>query len=72
MNAVRTPLFYMANLGSEISRALLEYQREDFGKMRHSIIRARGIIGKIEEFRLDSLVNMAHRLGLTVSVKIAA
>ena len=50
MNAVRTPLFYMANLGSEISRALLEYQREDFGKMRHSIIRARGIMGKIEEF----------------------
>jgi len=28
--------------------------------------------GKIEEFRLDSLVNMAHRLGLTVSVEIAA
>jgi len=28
--------------------------------------------GKIEEFRLDSLVNMAHHLGLTVSVEIAA
>ena len=49
-NAPRTPLFYMANLGSEITRALLEYQRKDFEKMRHSIIRARGIIGKIEEF----------------------
>ena len=49
-NAPRTPLFYMANLGSEITRALLEYQREDFEKMRHSIIRAQGIMGKIEEF----------------------
>ncbi len=28
--------------------------------------------GKIEEFRLDSLVNMAHRLGLNISVEIAA
>ena len=50
MNLTRTPLFYMANLGSEISRALLEYQKEEFEKMRDSIIRARGIIKKIEEF----------------------
>lgn len=50
MNAIRTPLFYMANLGSEISRALLEYQREDFEKMHNSIIRANNIIEKIEEF----------------------
>ncbi len=28
--------------------------------------------GKINHFRLDSLVNMAHRLGLTVSLKVAA
>ena len=28
--------------------------------------------GKIEDFRLDSLVNIAHKLGLTVSVEIAA
>jgi len=28
--------------------------------------------GKIESFRLDMLVNMAHRLGLTVSVDVAA
>ena len=28
--------------------------------------------GKISEFRLDSLVNMAHRLGLHVSIRIAA
>ncbi len=28
--------------------------------------------GKIEEFRLDSLVNLAHKLGLQVSIKIAA
>jgi len=28
--------------------------------------------GKIEDFRLDSLVNLAHKLGLTVSVEIAA
>lgn len=27
--------------------------------------------GKFEAFRLDSLVNMAHQLGLTVSVEIA-
>jgi predicted XRE-type DNA-binding protein len=28
--------------------------------------------GKIEDFRLDSLVNTAHKLGLTVLVEIAA
>lgn len=50
MKTIRTPLFYMANLGSEVSRALLEYQREDFEKMHNSIIRAKNIINKIEEF----------------------
>jgi len=30
------------------------------------------IQGKIESFRLDTLVNMAHRLGLHVSMNIAA
>lgn len=28
--------------------------------------------GKIHKFRLDSLVDMAHRLGLSVSIQIAA
>ncbi len=28
--------------------------------------------GKISEFRLDNLVNVAHKLGLHVSMKIAA
>jgi len=28
--------------------------------------------GKIEDFRLDTLVNLAHRLGLHVNMKIAA
>ena len=28
--------------------------------------------GKIESFRLDSLVDIAHRLGLSVSLRIAA
>lgn len=28
--------------------------------------------GKIEEFRLDALINMAHRLGLHVTMRIAA
>ena len=28
--------------------------------------------GKIENFRLDSLIDMAHRLGLNVSLEIAA
>ena len=50
MNTVRTPLFYMANLGSEFSHILLEYEKEDFEKMRHSILRAKNIIEKIEEF----------------------
>ncbi len=50
MNTTRTPLFYMANLGSEISRALLEYQKEDFINMHNSILRTKGIIGKIKEF----------------------
>ncbi|KKS95966.1 hypothetical protein A3B05_03155 [Candidatus Giovannonibacteria bacterium RIFCSPLOWO2_01_FULL_43_160] len=49
MNTTRTSLFYMANLGSEVSRALLEYEKEDFEKMRNSIMRAKNIIVKIEE-----------------------
>jgi len=28
--------------------------------------------GKIEEFRLDTLVNFAHRLGLHVNIQVAA
>ena len=28
--------------------------------------------GRIEEFRVDTLINMAHRLGLHVTMKIAA
>lgn len=28
--------------------------------------------GKIEEFRLDTLVDISHRLGLRVSIRIAA
>lgn len=70
MNAVRTPLFYMANLGSEVSRILLEYKKEDFEKMRHSILRAKNIIEKIEEFpemkgrtgELDILKSIIHDL----------
>ena len=50
MNTTRTPLFYMANLGSEITRALLEYQKEDFLNMHNSILRAKGIVEKIKEF----------------------
>jgi hypothetical protein len=50
MNTTRTPLFYMANLGSEISRALLEYEKKDFEKMRNSVLRAENIIKKIKEF----------------------
>jgi len=50
MNTVRTSLFYMANLGSEVSRVLLEYHKEDYEKMRNSIICAKNIITKIEEF----------------------
>lgn len=50
MNTIRTPLFYMANLGSEVYQILLEYQKKDFAKMRNSIIRAKNIIEKIEEF----------------------
>ncbi len=50
MNIIRTPLFYMANLGSEMSRALLEYEKKDFEKMKNSILRAKNIIKKIKEF----------------------
>jgi hypothetical protein len=50
MNTERTPLFYMANLGSEVSRALLEYEKLDFEKMKNSINRSKDIIKKIEEF----------------------
>lgn len=51
MNTARTPLFYMANLGSEISRALSEYQKEEYGEMQNSIKRIKEIIAKIEEFK---------------------
>jgi hypothetical protein len=50
MNTARTSLFYMANLGSEVSHALSEYQKKDFKKMHDSILRAKNIIGKIEKF----------------------
>ncbi|MBU3969109.1 hypothetical protein KJ991_02785 [Patescibacteria group bacterium] len=50
MNTTRTPLFYMANLGSEMSHILLEYEKKDFEKMRNSILRAENIIKKIKEF----------------------
>ena len=50
MNIIRTPLFYMANLGSEISHILLEYEKKDFEKMKNSILRAEDIIKKIKEF----------------------
>ena len=50
MNTTRTPLFYMANLGSEMSRILLEYEKKDFEKMENSILRAEDIIKKIKEF----------------------
>ena len=50
MNTARTPLFYMGNLGSEVSRALLEYQEEDFTRMHDSILRAKKIIKEIKRF----------------------
>ncbi len=50
MNTTRTPLFYMANLGSEVSRALLEYQKKEYKEMQSSIAKAKDIIEKIEEF----------------------
>ena len=50
MSLVRTQLFYMANLGSEISRAVSEYEKSDFQSMKSSISRAKDIIEKIKEF----------------------
>jgi len=50
MNTGRTTLFYMANLGAEISRALSEYQRGDFVEMKNSNARANDMITKIMEF----------------------
>jgi 5-bromo-4-chloroindolyl phosphate hydrolysis protein len=58
MNTDRTALFYMANLGSEVARALLEYEKEDFETMRNSIVRAEDIIKKIE-----ALTEMKGRTG---------
>ncbi|OGI77143.1 hypothetical protein A3B85_01720 [Candidatus Nomurabacteria bacterium RIFCSPHIGHO2_02_FULL_37_13] len=50
MNTERTPLFYMANLGSEVSRAVREFQKEEYERMHSSIIRAKNIIQTIEQF----------------------
>jgi hypothetical protein len=72
MNTARTSLFYMANLGSEVSRAILAYQKEDFTNMHDSIFRAKDIIRKIEEFpemkgrtmELEILESVIDDLGL--------
>ena len=50
MNTARTPLFYMANLGSEVTRALLEYERKEYDKMERSLSRAEEIIQRLEQF----------------------
>jgi len=50
VNTERTPLFYMANLGSEVSRAVREFQKEEYERMHSSIIRAKNIIQTIEQF----------------------
>ncbi|OGI57565.1 hypothetical protein A2906_01555 [Candidatus Nomurabacteria bacterium RIFCSPLOWO2_01_FULL_37_25] len=40
----------MANLGSEVSRAVREFQKEEYERMHSSIIRAKNIIQTIEQF----------------------
>ena len=40
----------MANLGSEVNRALTEYQHSDFETICGSIVRAQAMISKISEF----------------------
>lgn len=66
MNTNRTPLFYMANLGSEVSRILLEYKKKDFEKMRGSILRAKNIIEKIGEF--PEMKNRTEELEILKSI----
>ena len=66
MNTSRTPLFYMANLGSEISRALLEYQGKEFEKMHDSLGRAKNIIKKIKEF--EEMKNRTGELEIIKSI----
>jgi len=68
MNTTRTPLFYMANLGSEMSRVLLEYEKKDFEKMRNSILRAENIIKKIKEFpEMKNRTGELEILGLIIN-----
>lgn len=50
MNNTRTSLFYMANLGSEVSRAISAYNKRDDTTLNASISRARSIMQKLEEF----------------------
>lgn len=50
MNTARTPLFYMANLGSEFTRAISAYEKQDSASLNASVKRAEKIIQTIENF----------------------
>jgi len=67
-------------LRSELLSAIIEsikdknlLQREVAEMLEITQPRASALInGKIDDFRLDTLVDISHRLGLKISIKIAA
>ena len=67
-------------LRSELMMAISEtigergFRQQDAAELLHiSQPRVSALLqGKIDEFRLDTLVDLAHRLGLHVSINVAA
>jgi predicted XRE-type DNA-binding protein len=53
------------------SRSLTQQQASDLLHITQPRVSAL-LQGKIDEFRLDMLVDIAHRLGLHVSIRVAA
>ena len=53
------------------ARGLTQKQAAELLKITQPRVSAL-LSGKIEEFRLDSLVDIAHRLGLRISLQVAA
>lgn len=50
MNIQRTPVFYMANLGAEVSRIISSRERGDTEGARNALMRSFSIIEKVLSF----------------------
>ena len=62
MNTQRTPVFYMANLGAEVSRALVSRERGDIENTKNAINRSLSIIEKVLSF--DEMQSRAPEINI--------